>query len=64
MPDLEIPVGLAIISTFRNVSAVCLVLWRHVDTISDLLFRRFSGFARAISNFSVIHRSHFLVPHL
>ena len=52
----------------RKLSAVNLVLCRHADTISDLLFRRLSGFAfafaRAISNFSVVHRSHFRVPHL
>ena len=48
----------------RTFSYRNLARWRHVDTISALLFSMVAGFAVAITIFSVRQTSHRRVPHL
>ena len=52
------------ILTFVTLWYLYLVLCGHADVISDLLLSMVDLSARAITSFSVRHRSHLLVPHL
>ena len=52
------------ILTFVTLWYLYLVLCRHADMISDLLFSMVDLSARAITSYSVRHKSHLLVPHL
>ena len=49
---------------YLTLFKINLLLCRHLDISSVLLFNRTFGSARAIIIFSVRHKSHLLVPHL
>ena len=49
---------------YLTLFKINLLLCRHFDISSVLLFNRTFGSARAIIIFSVRHKSHLLVPHL